>query len=306
MLLLLPSLLCVATSAAHLKGSRNRATSAESKKLLKKISPPLEELPPASKQPVPKPISEPVTQPVAAPTRKQAIIQKKGDQPTAPPIFLPSGSSMSIQNKNAREKGSSSGPTIAGTLVGVVVAFTVLVLLLLFAQQRKSRKRKKAESRVEVLDTTKEEQKFDLTGDFKMVKNHNLDNFLDVTGVPWLIRSAAARARPMHSISHRGKLITMKFKGVPRATYIIDGRAVTNILQDRRFECTATYTEDDDGFEVHNKGLDDDFDIHLRWQLHEDKQHECEATVTLALTVQFRDEREPVTTIQEYKRVYSC
>ncbi|CAJ1959830.1 unnamed protein product [Cylindrotheca closterium] len=152
-----------------------------------------------------------------------------------------------------------------------------------------------------------DEEGWSFTGVYKLQEHYNLTGFLEATGVPWAIRSAAARARPIHYITHEGNVITMKFKGVPRATYILDGPAVENVLRDRRFACKAIpiYTVDGYGFEVHQQGVDGgDYDIQLRWTLSED-----DMTVQLTMTAIFKPDpkknktREPVRCTQIYSRI---
>jgi hypothetical protein len=143
------------------------------------------------------------------------------------------------------------------------------------------------------------------TGVYKLQQHYNLTGFLEATGVPWAFRSAAARARPVHFITQEGNVITMKFKGVPRATYILNGPAVENVLNYRRFACKATYTVDSFGFEVHQRGVDGgDYDIQLRWTLSED-----DMTVHLTMTAIFEPNpnksktRKPVRCTQIYSRI---
>ena len=153
-----------------------------------------------------------------------------------------------------------------------------------------------------------EEEKNDegaFAGVYKLCEHYNLTAFLEATRVPWAIRSAAARARPMHFITHQGNVITMKFKGVPRATYVLNGPPVQNVLRDRTFACTATYTDNNLGFEVEQRGVDNgDYDMRLRWTLSED-----DMTVHLTMTAIFVPDliqgitREPVTCIQVFNRI---
>jgi hypothetical protein len=97
----------------------------------------------------------------------------------------------------------------------------------------------------------------------------------------------------------------MKFKGVPRATYILDGPAVENVLRDRTFACKATYTTNNIGFEVEQQGVDNgDYDIRLRWTLSGD-----DMTVHLTMTAIFKPDprknrtREPIMCTQVYHRI---
>jgi hypothetical protein len=138
------------------------------------------------------------------------------------------------------------------------------------------------------------------TGVYKLRENSNLNEFMEAIGVSWAVRSATVRARPIHYITHEGNEITMKFKGIPRATYIIDGPAVKNVLVSSTFACKASYTEDNHGFEVRKEGVDqDDYNIHLRWSLADDNE-----TVRMTMAALFKDEdKEPVECTQIYKRI---
>ena len=140
---------------------------------------------------------------------------------------------------------------------------------------------------------------------YKLHSHQNLNAFLKVTGTPWAIRSALIRAHPIHHITHNGKLITMKFKGVPRTTYVIDGPAIKNVVGHRVFKCYSSYYTKDgcEGFEVRKEGLDEgDYNIHMRWS----RSNEEAEQVKLTLTAHFVGSgagRQSVECTQVYHRV---
>jgi hypothetical protein len=221
-------------------------------------------------------------------------------EPTTSPTTLirtENAANLAIDNSTKSQPGMNAGIGISS--MGIVF------VLMFFAtrQKRKGRNimtmRKHLRLRAASLSAKNTRQEKCFGGSFRLIDHHNFDAFLSATGVPWALRTAATKARPVHSITHKGDVITMKFKGVPRATYIIDGPMVENILRDRTFECRATYTKDSNGFEVHKQSLDDgDYNIHLVWCLSDDKRK-----VRLTMTAHFEDDRELVKCTQVYKRI---
>lgn len=96
----------------------------------------------------------------------------------------------------------------------------------------------------------------DLTGAYRLISNENFEAFLAAQGVPWALRSAANRARPLHRISHGNDVddendkddnITIKIEGIieSQTTYTIGGPPVEGVVRGRRFLDRVTYLTDD-------------------------------------------------------------
>eukprot|EP00977_Amphora_coffeiformis_P025872 scaffold22688_cov69-Amphora_coffeaeformis.AAC.1 len=70
-------------------------------------------------------------------------------------------------------------------------------------------------------------------GAYMLHSHEQMDEFLRATGASWALRSAAVRARPVMNITHdvnqnssagNNDLVVIKFKGVPRLTYVLDSK----------------------------------------------------------------------------------
>jgi hypothetical protein len=121
--------------------------------------------------------------------------------------------------------------------------------------------------------TTLAEQPIDLSGAFKLKENHNFEAFLASQGVPWVLLSAANRARPTHRITHKGNSVTIKIEGIIewQTTYQIHGPPVQAlVLCGRLFEDSVFYIEN--GIQTTKRAVDDGYTIRVCRQLSEDKQ----------------------------------
>jgi hypothetical protein len=129
------------------------------------------------------------------------------------------------------------------------------------------------------------EQPFDLSGAFKLKENHNFEAFLAAQGVPWVLLSAANRARPTHRITHKGNSVTIKIEGIieSQTTYQINGPPVQGMVRGRLFEDSVIYIEN--GIQTTKRAVDDGYTIRVRRRLSEDKQQ-----ILMDNTVTFDDE----------------
>lgn len=146
-----------------------------------------------------------------------------------------------------------------------------------------------------------EEQPFDISGAYKLKSNDNFDGFLAVQGVPWALRRAANQARPIHRITHRGSMLTIKIEGLieSQTTYTINGPPVETNVRGRIFEDTVSYLEDGaTGIIVRKKALTENYDVSVQRLLSRDKK-----TITMTSRATFHDGKEPVECVQMFERI---
>lgn len=165
-------------------------------------------------------------------------------------------------------------------------------------------------------------QPVNLTGVYQLVSNDNFEAFLAAQGVPWALRSAANRVRPIHRITHTGPSLTIKIEGIieSQTTYLIGGPPVETSVRGRVFVDTVAYLTDDDnkdhgdtgnpngdgfpqgrsrrGVVVTKKALTEPYDVTVRRELSEDGQ-----IITLTSRAVFRDGRSPVQSTQVFHRM---
>jgi hypothetical protein len=242
---------------------------------------------------------------------------QQSSEPSFEPYFEPSSEpdeliiaqivgDVSIGEASPMVFGTGGIAAVAGA-AGLVLIFLIVHLVGKFVKEDKSVKSKEEDFSPKsiCLDTAlreaaNAEQPFDLSGTFILVENHNFEAFLEAQGVPWALRSAANRTRPLHRITHKGNLLIIKFKGIPQTTYVLNGPTVPSAIRGRLFEDAASYTAEKDGVQILKQSVEENYTIRLYWRLSEDK-----STITLTLTVDFHDEREPVESIQMFERVES-
>jgi hypothetical protein len=145
-----------------------------------------------------------------------------------------------------------------------------------------------------------EEGVVNLSGSYKLVSNDNFEGFLETQGVPWALRRAANQARPLHRITHVGKSITIQIKGIieSETTYLVDGPPIQTKIQSRVFEDRMKYLETGDGIEVTKTALLENYTVIVTRQLSKDRQ-----TITLTSRAIFNDGRDPVKSVQIFRRV---
>lgn len=149
------------------------------------------------------------------------------------------------------------------------------------------------------LDTA--EQPFDLSGAYKLIENQNYEEFLGVQGVPRMYRGMANKARPVHRITHRGRLLTIKIEGIieSQTTYVIDGPPIQCDVRGRIFEDTMTYLDNGRrGIVVTKRALTEKYEITVQRELAEDGQG-----ILMTSRATFTDGKEPVECIQKFRRV---
>lgn len=198
----------------------------------------------------------------------------------------------------------------------VIPAYTVLVIVYLtavafrkelesswlFDRQRPDRSSSSAQSAVSVVpfEALEEEQPFDLSGAYKLISNDNFEGFLEVQGVPWALRTAANKARPVHRITHRGHTLTIKIEGIieSQTTFTINGPPSETNVRGRIFEDTVTYLEKDVGIVVKKRALTEEYDVTVQRILSQDRKF-----IEMTSTATFRDNREPVKCVQMFERI---
>lgn len=187
-----------------------------------------------------------------------------------------------------------------------VPLYSVSVFLYLFSRvwtrflENKKRKQKRTPKLITPV-IPQEEGKVNMNGSFKLVKNDNFDGFLAAQGISWALRRAADQARPTHTFTHVGDVITIKITGIieSQTTYEI-GAAVpkeTNI-RGRIFQDTISYLDTNDGIQSHKKAVTEDYDLHVTRQLASDGM-----SLTMTSKAIFHDDREDVVSIQLFERI---
>lgn len=167
-------------------------------------------------------------------------------------------------------------------------------------------KRKEIPTREEQLleEFPEEEDDFEghcnMNGTFKLVKNENYESFLEAQGVPWALRRAANAARPTHKYTHRGNTILIHIQGIieSQTTYQINGPPTESAIRGRKFRDTMKYLESGDGIETHKEALTEAYDLVVKRQLSSDRK-----SLTMTSRAVFRDDKEPVESIQTFERV---
>jgi hypothetical protein len=144
------------------------------------------------------------------------------------------------------------------------------------------------------------EQPVNLSGAYKLQSNDGFEEFLAVQGVPWALRRAANSARPTHRITHLGNILTIKIEGIieSQTTYVIGGPPVETNIRGRIFEDSVAYLKDGEGIVVSKRPVTEDYDVTVQRELSQDKQQ-----ITMISTAFFRDGRDPVKSLQIFKRV---
>ena len=151
----------------------------------------------------------------------------------------------------------------------------------------------------QLLRKSKEDQPIDLTGAFKLTENENFEEFLEAQGVPWALRGAANRARPIHRITHIGNIITIKIEGIieSQTTYEINGPPVKGKVRGRLFEDRVEYIEN--GIcTIKRCDEEDGYTVKVQRVLTKDQQ-----TILMDSTLTFDDKsKEKVTCRQRFER----
>jgi len=121
-----------------------------------------------------------------------------------------------------------------------------------------------------------------------------------VTGVPWALRRAACRARPVHRITHKGNRITIRIEGIikTQTTYLINGPPVEINIRGRIFQDRMQYLEGGVGLRGIKKAVTENYDVHVDRVLSDDKQK-----ITLTGRAIFKDGRETIESVQIFERI---
>lgn len=146
-------------------------------------------------------------------------------------------------------------------------------------------------------------QPFDLSGAYLLEENRNYEAFLAVQGVPRMYRSMADKARPVHRITHRGRVVTIRIEGLieSQTTYIVDGPPVRVDVRGRIFEDTMRYLEGGDdrrGIVVHKRAVGECYSLTVQRELSPDGRE-----IVMTSRATFEDGREPVECVQLFRRI---
>jgi len=104
----------------------------------------------------------------------------------------------------------------------------------------------------------------DLNGAYQLDSNDNFEAFLAAQGVPWALRSAANRLRPIHRFKHSGSTLTIQIQGIidTQTTYMLEGPPVRNEVRGRSFEDRLTYLKEASvvvGLQTIKRAIDDGY-----------------------------------------------
>jgi hypothetical protein len=153
-----------------------------------------------------------------------------------------------------------------------------------------------------------------MTGSYQLVENINFEAFLAAQGVPWALRSAANRARPIHKLTHEGNVITIQICGlidIPPTTYYIDGPPSTCQVRGREFSDTVTYLKDGSGIQVLKHAVNDHYKISVvrQWSSSASTPHHYpNRCLTVTSTAMFDaayvdGPKDPIQCIQHFERI---
>ena len=126
-----------------------------------------------------------------------------------------------------------------------------------------------------------------------------------IIGVPWALRRAACRVRPVHRIIHKGNRLTIKIEGiiVTQTTYIVNGPPVEIKIKGRVFMDRMTYLLEEEnngkkGIRGIKQAVTENYDIYIDRVLSDDRQR-----IILTSKAIFRDGRETVESKQIFQRI---
>ena len=119
-------------------------------------------------------------------------------------------------------------------------------------------------------------------------------------GVPWALRRAACKARPVHRITHKGNRLTIRIEGIitTQTTYIINGPPVEINIRGRIFLDRVTYLDNGQGIRGVKKAITENYDVFIERVLSDDKQ-----TIVLTSQAVFKDGKEPIESRQVFQRI---
>ena len=163
-----------------------------------------------------------------------------------------------------------------------------------FRQSKRELSKDQTETDTPSIDNScKQKQPYvDMNGSYQLIENRNFEKLLEVQGVPWALRRAANRLRPIHRFTHSGNDLTIKIEGIieTSSTYSIGGPPSTSDIRGRKFEDTLQYVTADGngsyntGIQTVKRAIDGGYTICVKRMLSEDRQ-----TLTMTSTVNFED-----------------
>ena len=141
-------------------------------------------------------------------------------------------------------------------------------------------------------------QSVNLSGTWQLVENRNFEAFLEAQGVPYLLREAANKARPLHIITHHDKELTIQIKGIveSQTTYIIDGPPVLSEVRGRIFQDSVSFLTN--GVQVLKRCDSEQYMIRVCRRLSRNGRQ-----ITLTSTAVFDDQRPSIESVQIFERV---
>jgi hypothetical protein len=207
-------------------------------------------------------------------------------------------------------------PITTDTIVDLYAVGVILYLLTIILQrlrvwvirqirrreeERKSKLSKYVAAPSAQLEAGTTDQPVNLSGTWQLIENHNFEAFLEAQGVPYLLRAAANKARPLHIITHHGKQLTIQIKGIieSQTTYIIDGPPVTSEVRGRKFQDTVSYIEN--GVQVLKRCDAEQYTIRVCRRL--SVTNEGRHIITLTSTALFDDHRPNIESFQVFEKV---
>jgi hypothetical protein len=121
-----------------------------------------------------------------------------------------------------------------------------------------------------------------------------------IEGVPWPLRRAACKARPIHRITHRGNRVTIRIEGliVTQTTYVINGPPVEINIRGRIFQDRMIYLENGQGIQGIKKAVTENYDVIVDRVLSDDR-----SKITLTGRAIFKNGTETVESCQIFERI---
>lgn len=143
-----------------------------------------------------------------------------------------------------------------------------------------------------------------MTGSYKLVRSENWAPFLEAQGIPWIIRTVASKATPIHHIDHNGTDLRINVANVPiggEVKYTVGGHVpVVTQIRDHVFHDTVSYADGGNGIvvkKVRVKG-GERFTLKLTRKLSDDG-----SKLYLTSRAIYEDGREPIEAFQTFERI---
>lgn len=143
-----------------------------------------------------------------------------------------------------------------------------------------------------------------LTGKYKLVHNHNYDQFLKSQNVPMLLRKAACASRPVHTITHTDDSLRIQVDGITKGdtTFTINGPPSHSNIRHLKFDDFVTYIEHGRAIEVRKVGKNTPANGAVELIIAR-RLAECGNNLLISSKARFKDGSYSVESVQTYHRM---